>query len=65
MSGRVTYNNKLTFEKSTIINVNPADEDIEQKKFSFLPLLIYIFIVITIIFIVRKIISEKRKNRPF
>jgi hypothetical protein len=61
LTGRVIYNKKLTFEKGTVLNVNPAPEDI-VKKFSFLQLLIYVAIIVTILFIVRRIIKEKRKK---
>lgn len=64
LTGRVIYNKKLTFEKGTVLNVNQAPEE-EIKKFSFLPLLIYVAIIITILFILRRIIKEKRKKRIF
>lgn len=43
LTGRVIFNKKLTFEKGTVLNVNQAPEEI-AKKFSFLPLLIYVAI---------------------
>ena len=61
LTGRAIYNKKLTFEKGTVLNVNQAPEEI-AKKFSFLPLLIYVAIIVTILFIVRRIIKEKRIN---
>ena len=61
LTGRVVYNKKLTFEKGTVLNVNPAPEEIE-KKISFLPLLLYVAIIVTILFIVRKIMKERRKK---
>lgn len=66
ISGRVLYNQKLTFEKSSILNVNPI-EPIPEESFlaKALPLIIYILIVITIIFLVRKILKEKKRRRPF
>src|SRR3989344_5680602 len=50
INGRAVYNKKLTFEKGTVLNVNPAAEEKIVKKFSFLPLLIYIAIIMTIFF---------------
>ena len=65
INGRAVYNKKLTFEKGTVLNVNPAAEEKIVKKFSFLPLLIYIAIIMTIFFIVRKIIKEKKRKKIF
>lgn len=64
LTGRVVYNKKLTFEKGTVLNVNPAPEE-EKKKVSFLPLLIYVAIIVTILFMLRRIIKERSKRRIF
>lgn len=65
-SGRVVYNNKLTFEKSSVLNVNDViEEPTKQRKFNLISLLIYLVIIITIIFILRKIVKEKHKKKPF
>lgn len=63
LTGRVVYNKKLTFEKSTTLNVNPLPE--KEKEFSILPLVLYITIIVTILFIARKIIKERKKKRIF
>lgn len=60
LSGRITYNKKLTFEKSSILNVEVSGE--VKESFNIFPLLLYLIIVITILFIIRKILKEKRKN---
>ncbi|MBW2975360.1 hypothetical protein KY366_06595 [Candidatus Woesearchaeota archaeon] len=57
VTGRVLYNKKLTFEKGSIINVNPRPEE----KSRFFLLLIYLIILVTIIFMARKIIKAKKK----
>ncbi|HLG23430.1 MAG TPA: hypothetical protein VI564_00705 [Candidatus Nanoarchaeia archaeon] len=62
-SGRVLYNNKLTFEKGAVINVNPAPEQALAKKIKWIPLIIYVIIISTILFFIRKILKEKRKRR--
>ncbi|KHO45597.1 MAG: hypothetical protein QS98_C0009G0006 [archaeon GW2011_AR3] len=59
VSGHVVYNNKLTFEKSTIINVNP-----KQKTLTIgtaLLVALYLAIIITIIFLIRKIRNARKK----
>jgi hypothetical protein len=62
LSGRVIYNKKLTFERSAILNVEPSTEEPES---TVVPLLIYLAIIIGILFILRKIVKERRKQRPF
>jgi hypothetical protein len=63
LTGRVIYNKKLTFEKGSIINVNPAPVIPKEKGFAgYLPLVLYVTIIITIIFIIRKIMKEKRNK---
>ncbi|MCP3686332.1 MAG: hypothetical protein GY861_27120 [bacterium] len=66
-SGRFTYNDKLTFERSTVLNVNDeGEEEIaeekEKKQFSFVLLAVYIVIIVTIFFLVRLIVLNKRKR---
>ena len=63
ITGRVVYNKKLTFEKEAVFNVNPTQQELKAKKFSFvpLPLLLYIIIITAIVFIVRKIMKERRR----
>jgi hypothetical protein len=60
ITGRVIYNKKLTFEKGAVLNVNPPEE--EKRKLSIFPLLIYLAIIITIIFMARKIMKDRRKR---
>jgi hypothetical protein len=59
LSGRVVYNKKLTFEKNTVINISPREE---ADNRNWLPLLIYLVIIITIVFLLRKIIKERRRR---
>ncbi len=62
-SGRVNYNDKVTFEKGTVINVN-LQGVVDKKKTPWLiPLLLYLLVVITIIFLLRKLIKERKKRR--
>ena len=63
LTGRVVYNKKLTFEKGASLDVNPREE--EKKKFEILPLILYVIIIITIWFIARKILKERKKKRIF
>jgi hypothetical protein len=60
VTGRVYYNKKLTFEKGSIINVNPKTD--EKSNPRFILLLIYLLILITIVFIARRIIKERQKT---
>lgn len=59
VTGRVIYNKKLTFEKGSIINVTPRPE--EEDNPGYMLLLIYLVILITIIFMVRKIVKAKKR----
>lgn len=63
LTGRVVYNNKLTFEKGSVINVNDAPREEKEKGFDILPLLIYVVIIITILFIIRKILKESKRKK--
>lgn len=58
ITGRVLYNNKLTFEKGTIVNVNYGES---TEGIKFLPIILYLFILIVIIYLIYKIRKEKRK----
>jgi hypothetical protein len=60
ITGRVAYNKKLTFEKGSVLNVNPADDEGTKPRYSLL--LIYLIIVISIIFLIRKIRKERKKR---
>lgn len=62
LSGRIVYNKKLTFEKGTVLTVNPGEG---EKKFEILPLALYTIIAVTILFLVRKIVKGKRRKRIF
>ena len=64
ITGKVAYNKKVTFERSSILNVNPsevADEE-ESSGDRMGALLIYLILIVTILFIIRKIIKEKKKR---
>lgn len=63
LSGRVMYNNKLTFEKGSVINVNDAPREEKEEGFEILPLLVYVILIITILFIIRKILKESRRKK--
>ncbi len=61
ISGRGIYNRKLSYERSSILNVVEKDE---MKAYSSLvPFVIYIVIITTIVFLVRNIVKTKKKNR--
>jgi len=61
VSGVVLYNNKLTYEKSTIINVHGKDKII-KKSISLTPILIIIIIIIILILIIIKREKEDKKK---
>lgn len=56
--GRILYNKKLTYEKGSVINVSPK-EDTGSSRYTLL--FIYLVILITIIFLLRRIIKARRK----
>jgi hypothetical protein len=60
IQGRVHFNNKITFEKSSVINVNPVLQ--ASGKIGVIQLLIYIVIVTAIIYLIRIIVKEKRRK---
>ncbi len=60
ISGRVTYNKKLTFAKSSVMNVNYPKA---KRKVNMVPLIIYVVLIITIMFLVRWIILGKRRRK--
>ncbi|MGV8151073.1 MAG: hypothetical protein ACP5NV_05075 [Candidatus Woesearchaeota archaeon] len=57
ISGRVLYNNKLTYEKSSILNVN-SGEEIADFNFTYI-----IVIIIIVIIILLLLIRIKRKKQ--
>jgi len=57
ISGRVLYNNKLTFEKSSILNV--TGEDINEINMLYVVVLIIIIIIILLLLI---LIKKKRRR---
>ncbi len=63
IDGRIIYNKKLTFERGSILNVNPPLTSEQVKEYSFIPLLMYLLIIITILFILRKIIKDGQKKK--
>ena len=58
ITGRVLYNNKLTFEKSAILNVNQGEE---ISDFNMLYVLVVIVIAVVILILLIKI--KRRKQR--
>lgn len=56
ISGRILYNNKLTFEKSSILNVNEGQEALGFN-------MIYIAVIIIIILLLLILIKRRRKER--
>ena len=56
VNGRVLYNNKLTFEKGTIINVNSPPK-VEGIK--IIPIILYLAILMIILVLIHRIRKEK------
>ena len=63
ISGRIIYNRKMTFEKGSILNVRPAPEKQQEGKTTYVLLVIYLVILISILFMIRKIIKAKKKRK--
>ncbi|MBN2459883.1 hypothetical protein JXB28_06385 [Candidatus Woesearchaeota archaeon] len=61
ITGRVLYNKKLTFDKSSVLNVNPSGEPPEQGKTLGATTIALIFILCIIIFILIMIFKRKKK----
>jgi hypothetical protein len=59
INGRVLYNNKLTFEKSTVVNVN---EGVEKTEFNWFYVLILIVIIIVILLLLINIRKKKHSS---
>lgn len=62
ISGRVLYNNKLTYEKSSILNVNTGEE---ITSFNLTYIVIIIIIIIIILLLLIKIKKKKQKINRF
>jgi hypothetical protein len=62
VAGRVLYNNKLTFEKGTVINVTTAEPKTANIS-RWIPILLYILIFALIIFLLSKIRRARNKFR--
>lgn len=60
ISGRILYNNKLSFEKSSVLNVN---EGVEATGFNWLYVLITIIIIIIILLLLIRIRKKKHNIR--
>jgi len=56
ISGRILYNNKLSFEKSSVLNVN---EGVEAQGFNWAYVLIFIVIIIIILLLLIRIRRKK------
>ena len=52
ITGRILYNNKLSFEKSSVLNVN---EGVEKQEFNWAYILIFIVIIIIILLLLIRI----------
>ncbi len=62
INGRVVYNRKLTFEKSSILNVNYPEIKRKAVIPKIIPLMVYLVILITIIFMIRRIMKSKKRR---
>ncbi|GIU69976.1 MAG: hypothetical protein KatS3mg002_1212 [Candidatus Woesearchaeota archaeon] len=65
ISGRVLYNNKLTFEKSSILNVNEGKDITEFNMFYVFIIIIIIIIILLLFLIIRKKRKRLRRNLPY
>ncbi len=64
ISLRALYNNKLTFEKQSLLNVNPSDEFSEElKKLQWKNTKSILLIIIVIIILLFLILIKKKKSR--
>ncbi|MBU1198413.1 MAG: hypothetical protein KKE98_02565 [Nanoarchaeota archaeon] len=62
IQGRVLYNKKLTFEKSSVINVNPSGKaPVTAQVFNWSTVLIILIIIIIILIIL--ILRKRKKDR--
>ena len=61
ISGRALYNNKLSFEKSSILNVN-SGEDITDINMLYVVVIIIIIIIILILLI---LIKRRKKRKHY
>ncbi len=60
VKGRVLYNKKLTFERSSVINVNPSGKPLEEGK--GFPWNIVLIALVAIIIILIVLVSRRRKS---
>jgi hypothetical protein len=60
ISGQILYNNKLSFEKSTVLNVN---EGIEAPGFNWTYVLIFLVLIIIILLLLIRIRRKQHKIR--
>ena len=60
VTGRVLYNNKLTFEKGTIVNVRAP---LEFDGIKVLPVLVYVIIRVIIVFLIYRIRKERKAHK--
>ena len=63
VTGKITFNEKLTFEKITILNVNESTGNEESSSFLGMMIFLIIIIIILLIIIKQKKINLKRKRR--
>ncbi len=61
INGRVFYNNKITFQKGSVININPSSSSKNQNN-EILLSIVFTIIIIVIAFLLFLIIRKKRKK---
>lgn len=65
INGRVYYNNKITFQKGSIINVNPSNSLEESNGEFMLSIILSVLIVIIAVFVFLIIKRKKNKWKAF
>ena len=62
LTGRAVYNNKLTFEKGGILNVEVPPEEGRSRFQAAIPLVLFLAIALIILYLLRKILKERRRR---
>lgn len=63
ITGRVLYNKKLTFDKSSVLNVNPSGKPPSERKPLSVGTVVLIILLVVIILLLFLIIRRKKKSR--
>jgi hypothetical protein len=64
INGRIHYNRKLTFERGTVVNVNPAEGVTSVTgKLRLVPIMVFLVITAVIVILVAKIRKQRRRLR--